>query len=191
MSRKFSEGNSVPLTFIYIQPNTIVAIKKKEKDKYNAICVGAGIKKKNKANKPALGQAKIIGHVPLIIKEFKTDDINDYKPGDKLAISQFEIGELVNVSGTSKGKGYSGVIKRHGFHRGPESHGSDHHRAPGSIGGGYPQRVVKGKKMPGHLGFETVTQSKIEIVDIIPDENLLLLKGSIPGAKNSWVVIKK
>lgn len=191
MTRSFAEGKSVTLTLVEIVPNIVIATRKSDKDGYTAVVVGAGVSRKNKKSKPLSGQVKNSDSVPAIVREVRTDEIDNVKSGDKLDINQFAKGDIVKITGTSLGKGFAGAIKRHGFHRGPETHGSDHHRATGSIGGGYPQRVVKGRKMPGHLGNKTRTQSNIEVFDIVKEDNLIALVGSIPGPKNGWVTIKK
>jgi len=190
MTRRFAENKAVPLTVVLAEPNVVIESKKDKRDGRCSFKIGAGNKKTKKLKKPEIGMFKGTDCAPQIIKEYTVDNIDEYKKGDKIEVSTFTTGDKVNVTGTTKGKGYSGVIKRHGFHRGPETHGSDHHRAPGSIGGGYPQRVVKGKKMPGQLGSKTTVQKSAEIFDIIPKDNIILIKGSIPGANNSWVQIK-
>ncbi|MBP6930014.1 50S ribosomal protein L3 [Patescibacteria group bacterium] len=191
MTRVFTDKQLVVLTVVSALPNTIMQIRAKNPDGYSAAQVGAGEIKEKNIKKPALGHMKKGGTNHSLLKEFSIEQDTNLKPGDKVDVSQFAKGDKVTVIGVTKGKGYAGVIKRHGFHRGPETHGSDHHRAPGSIGGGYPQRVVKGKKMPGHLGGVVSNQKKIEIFDVNTKENLILLKGSIPGANNSWVTIKQ
>jgi len=190
MTRKFDQGKAVPVTVIEAMPNVVVGLKSQAKDGYNSVVIGAGTKKESKINKPLKGQLIASKSTPCIIKESCFDNVADVKPGDKVDVSQFEVGDKIKVSAVTKGKGFSGVIKRHSFHRGPETHGSDHHRAPGSIGGGYPQRVILGKKMPGHLGAKSATQKNIEVLEVMKEDNLLLLKGSIPGANKSWVIIK-
>jgi len=117
-------------------------------------------------------------------------DKANHSIGDSLTVEQFKPDDVVKVTGTTKGKGFAGVIKRHGFHRGPETHGSDHHRAPGSIGAQQPQRVVKGKKMPGHMGHVTSTMIKVKVVDVIKEDNIILLRGALPGPNKGWLTIK-
>lgn len=189
MTRRFTDTQSVPITVVKAEPNTVVQLKNNNADGYTAVQVGASVAKEKNLNKPLLGHLKSAKINHRIIQEYKTNEPS-VSVGDKLEVTQFEPGDKVTISGRTKGKGYAGVIKRHGFHRGPETHGSDHHRAPGAIGGGYPQRVVKGKKMPGHLGNVKTNAKKVEIIDIIPGENLILLKGSIPGANKSWITIQ-
>jgi len=188
MTRMFHQGTSVPVTVICATPNTIIKVYKSDNNSGN-VQIGAGSINPKKINKPMAGHLKSSGATPQIINEFKIDDTKDFKIGEKISVEQFSAGEKVKITSVTKGKGFAGVIKRHGFHRGPETHGSDHHRSTGSIGGGYPQRVVKGRKMPGQLGNKVCTLKNIEIVDVVKEDNLLLLKGSIPGAKG-WVKIQ-
>jgi len=127
------------------------------------------------------------------LREFRVDDIDeikDIKIGDEITLANFKESDEIEVSGISKGKGFSGVIKRHNFSRGPETHGSDHHRHPGSIGSMFPQKVIKGRKMPGHMGFEKVTVKGLKIIKIIPETNILMLKGAIPGPNKSVIEIR-
>lgn len=191
MTRAIKDGVETPLTVVLAMPNTVVKCMDSHKDGYNAVLIGAGASKRKKLNMPQAGSFKKSKSSPQIIKEFAVDDISQYNVGDKINLDNFSAGDKVNITGRSKGKGFSGVIKRHSFHRGPESHGSDHHRAPGSIGGGYPQRVVKGKKMPGHLGNKISVQKNSEIFDVLPEENIVLLYGSVAGPNKSWVFIEK
>lgn len=190
MTHKLSDGKLTPLTAVLAIPNTVIQVKRVDKDGYDAIQLGAGSAKIKKTNKPLSGHYKASKANPQVIREANIDNAKDYKVGDKIEASIFSPGDKVTITGTTKGKGFSGVIKRYGFHRGPETHGSDHHRAPGSIGGGYPERVVKGKKMPGHLGFNTSVMKNAEVIEIIPEENVILIKGSIPGPNKSWITIK-
>ncbi len=190
MTRKFTERGSVPLTIVKAEPNTVLQVKDMEKDGYSAVQVGAGVMKDKKVTKPLAGHVKKADIKPSIIKEYKVEKSEDIKVGDKLDLSQFKPEEKVFVASNSKGKGYAGVIKRYGFARGPETHGSHHHRATGAIGGAYPQRVVKGRKMPGHKGSDTITTKNIPIIEVSEKDNIIVLEGSIPGAKNSWVVLK-
>ena len=191
MTHRFDDkGRITPITVILAEPNTIIQVKSNESDGYKAVTCAAGNKKTKNITKPVAGQLKS-GNIDSasIIREFVNFN-NESKVGDKIAVDQFKPGDMLQITGITKGKGYSGVIKRHGFHRGPETHGSDHHRAPGSIGGGYPQRVVKGKKMAGHMGSEKTTLSNIQVIDVLNNDNLLLVKGSVPGAKKSWLIIE-
>lgn len=193
MSQIFDEnGKRIPVTVIEAGPCFVTAIKTKEKDDYSAVQIGYEEGKKLK--KPEIGhlkKAKIkekLKNLREIRIEIETE--TELKPGDKIDVSVFKEGEKVTVSGISKGKGFAGVIKRWGFRRGPETHGSDHHRRPGSIGSMFPQRVLPGKKMPGRMGKERVTTKGLKIMKIEPERNLLLVKGAVPGAKKSLVEIK-
>lgn len=194
MSQVFDEkGRPIPVTIVQAGPCYVTAIKTKEKDGYNAIQIGYGEAKKLK--KPIEGILKKLKIKEKLknLREFKVEDekmLENLKPGDKIEVSVFKEGDKVTVSGVSKGKGFAGVIKRWGFARGPETHGSDHHRRPGSIGSMFPQRVLKGKKMPGKMGRERVTIKGLEIVKIIPETNILMLKGGVPGARKSLLEIR-
>jgi len=188
MTRVFTEKGMETLTMVQAMPNTVIAIRTDEKDGYSATILGAGEEKAKKINKSLTGQLKLSGASPKLINEFKANDSN-LKSGEKVDVGQFETGDIVLVTGTTKGKGYAGNIKRHGFHRGPTTHGSDHHRAPGSIGSAYPQRVFKGKKMAGHLGRVT-SQCQSIVHQILESDNVILLSGSLPGPKGTWLKIQ-
>ncbi len=184
-----AEGESVPVSVVEIQPNTVTALRTSERDGYTAVQLGAGTAKK--LTKPRKGQLNGLPPVKHN-REFRLDDISEYEVGQTLDVSLFEEGEIVDVSGVSKGRGFSGTIKRHGFRRGPETHGSDSHRQPGSIGAGtYPGKVFKGTPMAGRMGHDTVTVKKMTVVRTDADRNLLLIKGPLPGARNSLVVVRK
>jgi len=188
MTRAFTDKGAIVLTVLQADPNTVLSVKTDKKDGYSAVQVGAGKRKAKHINKPLTGQMKPSGATPSEIFEFRMDDV-DAKAGDIIDISKFAENDVVTVSGITKGKGYAGNIKRHGFHRGPTTHGSDHHRAPGSIGSAYPQRVFKGKKMAGHLGnVKSVCTSKV--FGTITNENILLLNGSLPGPKGMWLKVQ-
>jgi large subunit ribosomal protein L3 len=153
--------------------------------------VQLGIEATKRLSKPERGQLKDLPPVSTI-REFRVEDVDPYEVGQRLDISLFEAGELVDVTGVSKGKGFAGHIKRHHFKRGPKTHGSDHHREPGSIGPGTtPGRVYKGLRMAGHMGDERVTVKKLRIVRTDPDRNLLLVNGAVPGARNALILVKK
>ena len=193
MTQLFSrDGEAIPITVIEAGPCSVVQIKGKEKGGYNALQLGFLPKKTDKASKPLQGHFKKSGTSAFyFLKEFKVDDISSYQLGQEIHLEIFRVGQKVTVTGTSKGKGFSGGMKRWGFRGGPGSHGSTRHRAPGSIGSSaFPSRVFKGKNLPGHQGAATVTIENLEIVDIKPDKNLLFLKGSVPGKKNGMVIIK-
>jgi large subunit ribosomal protein L3 len=196
-TQKFtSQGERIPVTRIQAGPCPVVQIKTKDKDGYWAIQLGLGSKKK--ANKPLEGHLKKAKTTPpLFLVEIRFDDPQekiDFQPGDVVTVDKiFKPGDIVDVTGTSKGKGFAGVVKRWGFAGGPRTHGqSDRERAPGSIGAGTtPGRVWKGKKMPGHLGHQQTTIKNLQVFAIDPKENLLLIKGLVPGPRGGLLMIKK
>jgi len=193
MTQIFSkDGETIPVTVIKAGPCTVIQKKSKDKDGYNALQLGFEEKKWSRVNKPLQGHFKKAGQRAFYhLKEFKVDNIDKYQLGQEITLEIFKVGGKVKVTGKSKGRGFAGVIKRWGFSGGPASHGSMFHRAPGSIGSSaFPSRVFKGKKLPGHYGNKTVTVRNLEIVDIKPEDNLLLLKGAVPGARNSIVIIQ-
>ena len=186
-----ADGTSVPVTVVAVEPNTVTKLRTPEHDGYSAVQLGieAG---KRRLNKPDLGQFK--GELPAcsVVREFRVDSLEGMSLGQALDVSLFAEGDLVDVVGVSKGKGFAGTIKRHSFSRGPETHGADHHREPGSIGAGTtPGRVYRGTRMAGHMGVERVTMQKLKIVRTDGERNLLLIKGSLPGAKNALVAVSK
>ncbi len=193
MTQIFSgDGEAIPITVIEAGPCSVVQIKNKEKDGYNTLQLGFLPKKTNKTNRPLRGHFKK-GNTGAFyfLKEFKADDINTHQVGQEINLEIFQVGQKVTVTGISKGKGFSGVMKRWGFGGGPAGHGSGVHRSPGSIGcSAYPSRVFKGKKLPGHQGAATVTVENLEIVDRQVEKNLLFIKGAIPGGKNGMLLIK-
>lgn len=185
------EGLVVPVTVIQAGPCVVIQKKDLENDGYEAIQIGFADKKEQNSNKPETGHAKKAGTTPKrYVKEFRGIDLNQYELGQEIKVDQFAEGEFVDVTGTSKGKGFQGVIKRHGQARGPMSHGSHYHRGPGSMGSIQANRVPKGKKLPGHMGGETVTLQNLQVIKVDAERNVLLIKGSIPGPKNSYVSIK-
>ncbi len=193
MTQIFTEdGNLVPVTVIEAGPCPVVQKKTVEVDGYCAVQVGFEDKKEKRANKPEKGHFQKAG-VPVkkYLKEFKLDNAADLNVGDILDVAQFEDGEMLDVTGTSKGHGYAGTIKRWGTHRGPMTHGSHYHRGPGSLGAcSDPSRVFKGKKLPGHYGVDTVTIQNLDLVKVDTERNLLLVKGSVPGPKGGLLVVK-
>lgn len=191
MTQVFSkDGKLIPVTVVEVAPNTVMQVKTTESDGYNAIQLGVFEKKEKNANKPEMGRAKKANAQPKrFLKEIRDYD-GTYNIGDTISASVFEVGEVIDVTGTSKGKGFTGVIKRHNQSRGPETHGSRYHRRPGSMGTMLPKRVLKGKKLSGHMGDETVTIQNLEVIEINENENYILISGNIPGAKNSLVLIK-
>ena len=195
MTRVYSEeGNAIAVTAIEAGPCVVLQKKSLEKDGYNAIQVGFANKKDTRVNKPMAGHFKSAGKGGFYhIKEFRLDDIAQYELGQEIVVGDlFKVGDLVDVSGISKGRGFQGVVKRHGFKGGRDTHGSMFHRAPGSIGcSAYPSRVIKGKKLPGRMGNALVTKKSVMIIDVRSESNVLLVKGCLPGADESVVRIYK
>jgi large subunit ribosomal protein L3 len=190
MTQVFAEdGTMVPVSVVSIEPNTVTELRTLERDGYTAVQVGAGTAKR--LSKPRLGQLKDLPRV-RDVREFRVDDVSPFSVGQKLDVSLFEAGEAVDITGISKGKGFAGTVKRHHFRRGPETHGSDSHRAPGSIGGGTtPGKVFKGSGMAGHMGHERVTVKGATIVRTDAERNLLLVRGPVPGPRNALIVVRK
>ncbi|MCW8809796.1 MAG: 50S ribosomal protein L3 [Ignavibacteriaceae bacterium] len=190
-----AEGNLVPVTVIQAAPSKIISVKKQEKDGYAAVVVGYGEKKEKNISKPVLGQFKKSNLSPFrMIKEFKGFDSNSAKVGDEIKVDIFKEGDTIKVRGKSKGKGFQGVMKRHNFGGvGGTTHGqSDRLRAPGSIGSSsYPSRVFKGQRMAGRKGFDNVTIRNLKVIKVIPEENLIMVKGAVPGSINSIVELIK
>ena len=185
------EGRLTPVTVVEVTPNVVTQIKTKEKDGYEAIQLGFDTKREKLATKASIGHTNKANTTPKrFFKEIRGVNIEDYTLGQELNVDIFERGEMVDVTGTTKGKGFQGVIKRHGQHRGPMGHGSHYHRRPGSMGTMRPMRVFKGKKLPGHMGTLTVTIQNLEIVAVDKENNVILVKGNIPGPKKSLVIIK-
>jgi large subunit ribosomal protein L3 len=193
MTRVYSEmGQATPVTVVEAGPCKVLQVKSEATDGYNAIQVGFSEKKGSRTNKAIAGHVKKAGAEGFyFIREFRVDDPDSYEVGQDITLDTvLKVGDLVDVQGTSKGKGFQGVIKRHGFAGGGAGHGSKFHRAPGSIGmSAYPGRVVKGKKMPGRMGNDTVLRKNVIVIDIRPDDNVVLLKGPLPGAKNGLLKI--
>lgn len=192
MTQIFDEnGKAIPVTVVEAGPNTVIQKKTSETDGYSAIQVGfAGIRE-NKVNKPETGHFKKADVKPLrFVREFRIDEPNDYEIGAQINVDIFEAGDIIDVVGTSKGKGFAGGVKRHNFARGSMGHGSKYHRRPGSLGAKGPARVFKGRKMPGRMGGERVTVQGLMVVRVYPDRNLILIKGAIPGPKKGLVIIK-
>jgi len=186
------DGTQIPVTVIKAGPCVVTQVKTVENDKYNALQLGFD-EKKRKINKPMQGHFRNNGEKAFYkLKEFSVENSGEYTPGQEINLDIFNKGEKIIISGASKGKGFSGTVKRHGFSRGPEAHGSRNVRKPGSVGcSAYPARVIKGKKMPGQHGNKRITVKNLEIVDILPEENVLLVKGAVPGHVNSYIEIKK
>ena len=193
MTQIFDEkGNVVPVTVIEATPNVVAQVKTVETDGYNSIQLGYGEVKDKHINKPEKGHFTKAGlAAKKHLREFRVEDVENYKVGDEVKADIFEAGEKIDVQGTTKGKGFQGVIKRHGQHRGPMGHGSMYHRRPGSMGStSTPGRVFKGKKLPGHMGRVTVTIQNLDVVRVDMDKNFILVKGSVPGAKGAILKIK-
>ena len=183
-------GKLVPVTVIEVDPNVITQIKTTENDGYDAIQLGFDTKREKLATKATIGHTAKAGCEPKrFFREIRGAE-GSYTLGEEITCGIFEEGEIVDVTGTTKGKGFQGVIKRHGQSRGPMGHGSHYHRKPGSMGTMRPMRVFKGKKLPGHMGGLTVTVQNLEIVAVLPEENVILVKGNVPGAKKSLVVVR-
>ncbi len=187
------EGDIIPVTVIQLGPCVVTQIKTMGTDGYNAIQLGFGERKKSSINKPLQGHYEKSGGTPYeLLREFRVDDPEKYETGKSITADMFATGELVDVSGRTKGRGFAGVIKRHGFSGGGATHGSKCKRIPGSVGcSAWPAKVTKGKKMPGHYGDDRKTTKNLKIIDIRLDQNLVLLKGAVPGSKNGMVTIQK
>nr|AKQ05109.1 50S ribosomal protein L3, large subunit ribosomal protein L3 [uncultured Chloroflexi bacterium Rifle_16ft_4_minimus_6101] len=185
-----ADGTMVAVSVLEVAPNTVTRLRTPERDGYAAVQLGT--EEKKKLTKPEAGQLKGLPSLATI-REFRMDDLSGYEVGQTISLSDlFTDGDLVDVTGVSKGKGFAGHIKRHHFHRGPKTHGSDHHRAPGSIGPGTtPGRVYKGLKMAGHMGHERVTTKKVRVVKADANRQLLLVMGSLPGSRGSLILVKK
>ena len=186
------EGKVIPVTAIEVGPCTVTQIKTVEQDGYTAVQLGFGEVKERKLNKPELGHLSKNKLAPKkYLREFRLDSVEGMKVGDELKADVFAVGDKVDVQGTSKGKGFQGVIKRHGQSRGPMGHGSMYHRRPGSMGPtSTPGRVFPGKNLPGHMGVETVTIQNLEVVKVDLDKNVILVKGSVPGTKGAILKVK-
>ena len=184
------DGKLIPVTVVEVQPNTVMQVKTVEKDGYSAIQLGVIDKKEKNSSKACIGHAKKANTTPKrFLKEIR-DVEGSYNLGDTVSANIFEVGEVVDVTGTSKGKGFEGTIRRNNQSRGPMTHGSRYHRGPGSLGTMLPKRVLKGKVLPGHMGHETITIQNLEIIEANEAEGYILVSGNIPGAKNSLVLIK-
>ena len=187
-----AEGIVVPVTVVEATPNVVTQIKTVEKDGYSAIQVGFEDAKEKSLNKPQKGHLAAANVLKKHLKEFRVDAVEEFTVGQEIKADLFAAGEKIDVTGTSKGKGFQGPIKRHGQSRGPESHGSRYHRRPGSMGAcSFPGRVFKNKKLAGHMGSVKVTVQNLEVVRVDADKNLILVKGAIPGAKGSVVTLKE
>ena len=194
MTQVFDEnGIVVPVTVVNVESNQIVQIKSDEKEGYTSIQVGFDDVKEKRINKPLKGHFEKSEVSPKrVLQEFRVENTSEYTAGQELKADLFNEGLKIDITGTSKGKGFQGVIKRHNQSRGPETHGSRYHRRPGSMGASaYPARVFKGKNLPGHMGHETVTVKNLEIVKIDAEKNIVLVKGAVPGPKNGLLTLKE
>ena len=194
MSQLFSpDGEVTPVTVIQVGPCTVTQIKSVDSDGYNAVQLGFGEKKPQRTKKPLLGHFKKSGKGPFaVLREVRVADVGEFELGQEVSADIFQVGELVHVAGRSKGKGFAGTIKRWNFSRGPMSHGGMNKRPPGSIGcSASPSRVIKGRKMPGQMGNRKVTVKGLMVVDVRPEENIILIRGAVPGGRNGVVFIKK
>lgn len=193
MTRVYSElGQAIPVTVVEAGPCKVLQVKTIKNDGYSAIQVGFDEKKVQRVNKPAAGHFRKSNSEGFYhLREFRIADESQYEVGQEVSVTElFKVGDVVDVQGTSKGMGFQGVVKRYGFKGGRATHGSMFHRAPGSIGcSAWPSRVIKGKKMPGRMGNQTVLKKNVIVVDIREDENIVLLKGAVPGAKNGLLKI--
>lgn len=194
MTRIFGDdGSVVPVSVIEAAPNTVTRLRTPEQDGYAALQLGAGTAKR--LTKPVAGQFKQLEREqqrPRTVREVRVDALEGYDVGQQLDVTLFAVGDEVDVTGVSKGKGFTGVIARHNFRRGPKTHGSDHHRAPGSVGAGTtPGRVFKNTRMAGHMGNEQVTVKKLTVVRVDPERNLILVRGAVPGPRNATLLVRK
>lgn len=191
MTQVFTEdGELTPVTVIQAEPNVVLQKRTKENDGYEAIQLGFADQKEVNANKPAKGHAaKASTNPKRFIREFRNVNLDEYEVGQELSVEVFQAGDIIDVTGTSKGKGFQGSIKRHNQQRGPMSHGSHYHRGPGAMGVIEPNRVMKGKKLPGQMGGEVTTIQNLEVVKVDAERNLLLVKGNVPGSKKSFVKV--
>jgi large subunit ribosomal protein L3 len=187
------DGSVVPVTVVEAGPCPVIQKKTKQRDGYNAIQLGFVPKKDQRVNKPVSGHFKKAGVAPTYhLKEFRVEDIEGYEVGQVITPALFKPGDIVDVTGLNKGKGFTGVIKRYGFHGSPGSHGThEYFRHGGSVGSAtFPHHTFKGMKMPGHHGNQKMTLQNIKVVDVKEDQNLILLRGGIPGSRNGWVLIR-
>jgi large subunit ribosomal protein L3 len=194
MTQVFADDGTVyPVTIVQAGPCTITQVKTPEKDGYSAFQVGFGTKKPKSVNRPAKGHLDKVGQGYFeVLREIPAENPSEYNPGDQVLAEIFEIGDRVDIIGKSKGKGFAGTIKRWRFQRGPAGHGSKNVREPGSTGmATYPGRVIRGKKMPGQMGNRRKTILNLRVVDVRAEDNLLLIHGAVPGAKNGIVIIRK
>ncbi len=194
MTQVFADDGSVyPVTLVQVGPCTVTQVKTEKSDGYSALQIGFGPRKAKSVNKPMKGHLDKVGKGYFeVLREIPVDDPSEHNPGDEVLADIFEIGEQIDIIGKSKGKGFAGTIKRWNFSRGPDGHGSKNVREPGSTGmATYPGRVIKGKRLPGQLGNKRTTVLNLTVVDVRPEENLILVHGAVPGAKNGIVIIRR
>jgi len=194
MTQIFDEtGAVIPVTVIQVGPCVVTQIRVRERDGYEAVQIGFGEIKPKSLNKPQRGHLAGAGQLVRYLREFSADNPSTHKVGEVLTVDMFEVGQIIDVTGTSKGRGFQGVVKRHGFNGGPRTHGqSDRLRAPGSIGAGTdPGHVFKNTRMAGRMGGRRVTVMNLSVVEVISDRNLLLVRGSVPGAKTGLVMVRR
>jgi large subunit ribosomal protein L3 len=194
MTRLFADdGSVVPVSVIEATPNTVTRLRTPEQDGYAALQLGAGTAKR--VTRPVAGQFSQLDKEhqrPRFVREVRVSATDGYELGQQIDVALFEAGDLVDVTGVSKGKGFAGVIARHNFRRGPKTHGSDHHRAPGSVGAGTtPGRVFLNTRMAGHMGHEQITVKKLKVVRVDAERNLILVRGAVPGARNGLLLVQK
>ncbi|WP_099156796.1 50S ribosomal protein L3 [Virgibacillus ndiopensis] len=191
MTQLFSEtGELIPVTVIQAEDNVVLQKRTLENDGYEAIQIGFADEKGSRTNKAKKGHAEKANTTPKrYVREIRNANLDEYEVGQAISVDVFQTGDIIDVTGTSKGKGFQGAIKRHNFQRGPMSHGSHYHRSPGSLGAVDPMRVFKGRKLPGQMGGKQITIQNLEVVNVDTERNLLLIKGNVPGAKKSYVKI--
>lgn len=194
MTRLFlEEGKVVPVTLLLVGPCQVVQVKTPAKEKYSAVQLGWGLKKASRVNKPLTGHFKKAGLEPVrVLREFRVEDIESFSVGQEFKADLFAAGDKVKVTGTSKGRGFTGVVKRHNFGGGRKTHGCTTHDAPGSIGASAdPSRVMKGRRMPGQYGNQRSQASNLKVVDVRPEQNLVIVKGAVPGPNGGIVIVEK
>ena len=193
MTQYFTEaGELIPVTVVEVTPNVVLQLKTIENDGYKAVQLGFDDLREVLSNRPAKGHVAKANATPKrFIREFNNVELSEYEVGQEITVDVFKAGDIVDVTGTSKGKGFQGAIKRHGQSRGPMAHGSRYHRRPGSMGGAsFPSRVFKGKALPGQMGGDRITIQNLEVVKVDAERNVILIKGNVPGSKKSLVEIK-
>ncbi|HNP72114.1 MAG TPA: 50S ribosomal protein L3 [Kouleothrix sp.] len=194
MTQVFSAaGEAIPVTVIEVGPCVVTQVRNKDRDGYEAVQIGFGEAKSKSLTKPEQGHLAKAGRLVRYLREFRADNIAEHEVGQVLTVDVFQPGQVIDVTGTSKGRGFQGVVKRHNFRGGPKTHGqSDRWRAPGSIGAGTdPGRVWKGTRMAGRMGNRRVTVQNLQVVEVVSDKHILLVKGSVPGAKNSLLMVRR